>query len=41
MGLKLPQGTRIELKAAGPDADAAVAALIALVECDFVDTQAD
>jgi phosphocarrier protein HPr len=41
MGLKLPQGTRIELKADGPDAEAAVAALVALVERDFVEPQAD
>jgi phosphocarrier protein len=41
MAAKVPQGSRLHLRAAGADADAAVAALVGLVERDFDEAQAD
>ena len=41
MGAKVPQGTRLHLRAEGADADDAVAALIRLVEADFESADAD
>lgn len=38
---KVRQGTRLHIRAAGADADAAVAALVALVERDFDEAGAD
>lgn len=35
MAAKAPQGTTLHFRASGPDADQAVAALVALVERDF------
>jgi phosphocarrier protein len=35
MGLKLREGTTVHFRAAGPDAEAAIDALIGLVERDF------
>lgn len=35
MAAKAPQGTVLHFRASGPDADAAVAALVSLVERDF------
>lgn len=37
MGLKVPQNTMVHFRAEGPDAGAAVAALVALVANDFED----
>ena len=39
MKLKLPEGTRLNLRADGPDADAALDALVGLVERDFDEPQ--
>ena len=39
MKLKLPEGTRLNLRADGPDADAALNALVGLVERDFDEPQ--
>ena len=41
MGAKVPQGTELHFRAAGDDADHAVAALIGLVERDFDEAEAD
>ena len=41
MGAKVPQGTNLHIRAAGGDADTAVAALIDLVERDFDEAGAD
>jgi len=41
MGALVPQGSRIHFRAAGTDADAAVAALVGLVERDFDEARAD
>ena len=41
MAAKMPQGSTIHFRATGPDAQAAVAALIALVERDFDDVPAN
>ena len=41
MAAKVPQGSRLHFRAAGLDADSAVAALIGLVERDFDEVQAD
>ena len=41
MGAKVPQGSHLHIRAAGEDADGAVAALIGLVERDFDEAQAD
>lgn len=41
MAAKVPQHARLELRADGPDAEAAVAALAGLVERDFDETHAD
>ena len=41
MAAKVPQGTELHIRAAGTDADDAVAALIGLVERDFDEAGAD
>jgi phosphocarrier protein len=41
MGAKVPQGTHLHFRAAGDDADHAVAALIRLVEADFEGAEAN
>jgi phosphocarrier protein HPr len=41
MAAKVPQGSRLHVRAAGADAGAAVAALIGLVEGDFGEAEAD
>ena len=41
MGAKVPQGTDLHFRADGADADAAVAALLHLVESDFGEAHAD
>ncbi len=41
MAAKMPQGSRLHVRAAGADADDAVAALIGLVEGDFGEAEAD
>lgn len=41
MAAKVPQGSRLHVRAAGADADDAVAALIGLVEGDFGEAEAD
>lgn len=41
MGTKAPQGTLLRLRAEGDDADAAIAALVGLVERDFDEGHAD
>ena len=41
MAAKVPQGSRIHFRAAGSDADDAVAALIGLVERDFDEAKAN
>lgn len=41
MAAKAPKGTRLQLRAEGDDADAAIAALVGLVERDFDEGHAD
>jgi phosphocarrier protein len=41
MAAKVPQGTKLHIRAEGPDAEDAVAALIGLVERDFDENRAD
>ena len=41
MGAKVPQGSHLHIRAEGPDARDAVAALIELVQRDFDETRAD
>ncbi len=41
MAAKVPQGSHLHFRAAGADADEAVAALIGLVERDFDEAKAD
>jgi phosphocarrier protein HPr len=41
MAAKMPQGSHIHFRATGPDAQAAVAALVELVERDFDDAPAN
>ncbi len=41
MGAKVPQGSRLHVRAEGADAGDAVAALIGLVESDFGEAEAD
>ena len=41
MAAKVPQGSRIHFRAAGSDADDAIAALIGLVERDFDEAKAN
>lgn len=41
MAAKVPQGSHLHVRAAGADADDAVAALIGLVEADFGEAEAD
>jgi phosphocarrier protein len=41
MAAKVPQGTELHIRAAGADADDAVAALIGLVRRDFDESKAD
>ena len=41
MGAKVPQGSQLHIRAAGHDADAAVAALVGLVRRDFDEAGAD
>lgn len=41
MAAKVPADTRLHFRAAGGDAEAAVTALVGLVECNFEDGHAD
>jgi len=41
MAAKVPQGSRLLVRAEGPDADGAVAAVIGLVENDFGEAEAN